>query len=163
MRTILQSICYYCFPSVEVDISQGKGRCHRMWWCSCCSLGCWRRYLGALKPVRVGNYLLAHILHHMSQQLKYLQSVLKQWYAARMKVGVLQPFSSSAEGNYYRNCRICWFFFMFGMWSLLNLSASPAKKVKAIRGNKRQVSVEHSEFKNTWTNPVSETIFPKLQ
>lgn len=134
-----------------------------MWWCACCSPGSWMRYLRALKTMRVGNYLLAHILHHMSQQLKYLQSVLKQWYAARMKAAVLQPFSSSAEGNDYRTCRICWVFFMLGMQSWLNLPASPAKKVKGIRGNKRQGSVELAEFKNTWNNPVSETIFHKLQ
>lgn len=131
-----------------------------MWWCACCSPGSWTRYLRALKTMRVGNYLLAHIL---SQQLKYLQSVLKQWYAARTKAGVLQPFSSSAEGNDYRTCRICWFFFMLVMQSWLNLPASPAEKVKGIRGNKRQVSVELAEVKNTWSNPVSETIFHKLQ
>lgn len=163
MWTVFQSICCYCFAIVEVDISQGKGRCHRMWRCACCSAGCWTKYLRALKTMRVGNDLLAHILHHMSQQLKYLQSVLKQWYAAKMKAGVPQPFSNSAERNDYRICRICWLFFILGMWSWLNLPASPAKKVKGIRGNKRQVSVELAEFKNTWTNPVSETIFHKLQ
>lgn len=105
------------------------------------------RYLRALKTTRVGNYFLAPILHHMSQQLKYLQSVLKQRYAARTKAGVPQPFSSSAEGNDYRKSRICCFFFMLGMQSWLNLPASPANKVKGIRGNKRQVSVELAEFK----------------
>lgn len=107
----------------------------------------------------VGNDFPIHILHHVSLQLKYLRSVPKQWYSARMKVGVPQPFCSSAEGNGCRSSGNLLVFYTLGTQS--SLHCQPAQQ----KGDRHRGQLKESQRRfcrvQKCLNQSCQTIFPK--